>query len=248
MKKKIVLILCLAMCVPMVFMNEVFAKDVPETGEVDNGEIFDIRVGEVNTELRDYYIQTDVQEQQRARLASKTARASVVSQAWANWNVTKYFQDDPQWGSNVMQTCGKTIASSGCALTTFTMITSKFYYTDNPGQVNTKVGGYACPLNYDGVGRKYNLNDEQLAWGGQMEATAKSIIRGALANGKPVLVGMTHVSTGNTHFVLAYGYETYSDGGSFHYIFDPEGDNDYGTLEQYMANYYIDRIYTYSSM
>ncbi len=161
MKKFLSIFLSVCTIFSIVAVNLVLAQDAPSIDdEPESDDIVDIRVREIDYATRDLYLKTDLLEQERIANSPIQTQGYVVSQAWVNWNVTKYFQDDSRWGSNKMQSCGKTIADAGCALTAFTMITSKHYYLDDPGAVNATVGSYACPLNYDGVGRKYNLSDE----------------------------------------------------------------------------------------
>lgn len=175
------------------------------------------------------------------------ARTSVIKEAWAVNGMQHYFQDDARWGNIKLNGCStSTFSNAGCTVTAFSMIMTYNYRSwDTPPETNAKLGNAACPFVYTTAASKYGVSSHALATTPQVEATAKSLIRGALSNGNPVLVGMKKVNSDSTHFVTVYGFEQYSDGGSFHYIYDPEGNNNFGTLEQYMSNWFIQRIYTF---
>lgn len=148
-------------------------------------------------------------------------------------------QTDSRWGNEVMQTCGKTIAGSGCCLTSFTMIQQYYGGTDNPAQVNAKMGNDACKF-------KFGIAAEIYGYGwsivqGEVDSTYyTNYIKGAIELGNPVLVGMRN-QAGGTHFVAAYGYDYNNI-----IISDPASRN-YQLLSQYInEGYYVDTLCTYT--
>lgn len=138
--------------------------------------------------------------------------------------------------------CGKTIGNSGCCLTSFAMIETYFGGGDDPGKVNTKMGNSACPFVYATAAQKYNLKIANSKYGEVSDNDAIDFIVGAIDSGNPVLVGMQKDNSSSTHFVAAYGYD-----GSTIYIHDPASGRDYETLGEYLENYYVNRLYVYTT-
>lgn len=64
-------------------------------------------------------------------------------------NVLRYSQNDTLWKTQVMQTCGRTVGSAGCALTSSSMVFRYWGATSkNPSQLNTCLGTHACSLDF----------------------------------------------------------------------------------------------------
>ena len=258
--KKVIQI-ALAVFVINICFTQVHAKNPTEINVSQNtrytylgdGKIYDRDFNDIvdindDTSLANLLISRDTAKQASLKNIPfpLAASAYVTQQAWATNGLQHYFQNDSRWASSIMKTCGSSIGSKGCALTSFSMImTFNYRSSDTPLETNSKLGAYACPFNYSQAANRYNVNSHQLAHSPQMEATAKSLIRGALIGGNPVMVGMHSTNSSNTHFVVVYGYEFYSDGGSYYYIFHPSSYTNNSHLDQYMANYYIERVYTF---
>ena len=179
-------------------------------------------------------------------------RASVTKQGWAGSNITRYYQDDyndllcPK-----ARPLGPTIKSAGCVITSFSMIVSKYGIVSDP--LNTRT-----VINRDSPGTE---NSCSFPWFDVVKipffsslkaqeitrtnwASANTVIEGAILQNRPVIVYMTHPSK-SPHAVVVYGYEYYSDGGVFHYLFNPSK-GAAGTLEDYKkAGYSINRIMVY---
>ena len=156
--------------------------------------------------------------------------------------VTHYYQDDPSWSQDKMQTCNKTIGEAGCTLTSFAMIAN--YYgclNDDPDQVNTTMGDNACPFMYYVAAQKYNLDIVNAIHESVSDNDAIDFIIGGISANRPVLVGMKKDGSSNTHFVLAYGYD-----GSTIYIHDPASNRNYTQLGQYLSGYSVNRLYIYA--
>jgi len=146
-------------------------------------------------------------------------------------------QGDSRWSSEIMQTCNKTIGAAGCCLTSFTMIQRYFGGTDDPAQVNKKMGNAACPFVYQTAANLYGY-DCNVATGASITRYV-DYIKGAINVGAPVIVGMSY--SGGTHFVAAYGYDDNEI-----IISDPASRN-YTLLSQYTNNgYTVDRLISYS--
>lgn len=174
-----------------------------------------------------------------------TRRASVTEQAWAGDGITRFYQDDIPDSYKCIG--GTPVKDVGCTITSYAMVLSKYGYYREPQYVFEdlkRTGGVGADCNmiwnpsavsaaYPGIIMEHSYND------GLKESVAMQKIEGILKTGKPVIVGMHKLGDHDTHYVVCYGYEKYSDGGVFHYIFNPQkGRAD--TLEGYMANWYIE--------
>ena len=180
-------------------------------------------------------------EKANAELMQK-GRMIRMTKASKTLQLTHYYQDGNQsWSNDIMQTCGKTIASAGCCLTSFAMIEQFFGGGDNPGAVNEKMGNDACPFVYKTGATKYGLTIINSKHATVSDDDAINFIVGAIDGGNPVLVGMQKDGSSSTHFVAAYGYN-----GSTIYIHDPASHRDYTTLAEYLDSYYVNRLYVYS--
>lgn len=154
-------------------------------------------------------------------------------------------QSDSRWSSVVMKTCNKTIGSSGCTLTSFTMVRNLLSGTnDTPADVNAKLGNAACPFQWETAKTLYGytiltkVSDNN----GISNERARLNIVGAIDEySRPAIVGVKN-SSGGTHFVVAHGYT--SDGDII--ICDP-AERNYTRLSQYYnAGNFVYRIYVYS--
>ena len=149
-----------------------------------------------------------------------------------------YRQAGESWSSDIMQTCGKPIGSDGCCLTSFANIQRFFGGDLDPGEVNTRLGRYACPFDYRGAADIFGYTIVNLSTSTVSDSYAVSFIVGAIDSARPVLVGMSY--SGGTHFVTAYGYS-----GNSIFIRDPAGR--YSFLEDYFeAGYEVNRLCVYA--
>lgn len=168
-------------------------------------------------------------------------------------NMPHYYQSGQSWSNDIMQSQGLTIGSAGCALTSFTMVTNYYGYTDNPGEVNSKLGSAACPLAWSTAGSKYSLSLVGNISAATSESDAKTFILGALRQNRPVIVGFKKGTS--THFVVARAYlrETYDPseglyGEETFYIYDPSSGRDYSYLDDYLAaDYYVYSLKVYDN-
>lgn len=171
----------------------------------------------------------------------KKGSALKMLRASKTLSMTHYYQDDSRWGSDVMETCGLTIASAGCCLTSFTMIQRYLGGTDDPGDVNIELGDYACPFYYYVAADEYGYTVEYFSSSTQTDSNAINFIIGSIDEDNPVLVGMYHNTTGKTHFVAANGYN-----GETIYIKDPSSYYNYSTLNEYLdTNWTVNRLCVY---
>jgi hypothetical protein len=113
-------------------------------------------------------------------------------------DVALFSQNDPAWKNNVMQTCGQTIGAAGCALTSTAMV-FKYYgaVNKNPGQLNTCLGNYACPI-YWGVAAN-SCSENKATWVGAW-SFSYSKLQSMLSAGRPPIVLLVKGSA--THFVV----------------------------------------------
>lgn len=89
--------------------------------------------------------------------------AAVKSRTNKFLDVTKYYQSGQSWSDDYMQTEMLKIGEAGCCLTSFSMIQRYLGGTLNPGEVNEKLGGYACLFNYKGAASTfgYTVSNEK---------------------------------------------------------------------------------------
>lgn len=113
-------------------------------------------------------------------------------------DVPLFSQNDPAWKNNVMQTCGQTIGAAGCALTSAAMV-FKYYgaVNKNPGQLNTCLGNYACPIDW-GVAAN-SCSENRATWVGPW-SFSYSKLQSMLSAGRPPIVLL--VKGSSTHFVV----------------------------------------------
>lgn len=179
-------------------------------------------------------------------------RASVTAQGWANGGITRYYQTD-YTDLLCPNTSSVTIASHGCVVTSFAMIATKYGINVTPLDVRTRLNadapGTASACNFPWfdvvtVSPFTSLIAQEITdenWN-----VAYDNIEGAILANRPVLAFM-YGPTG-THAVVVYGFEHYSDGGEFHYIFNPDPRNESRqmSLEEYRRDgWSINRLMVY---
>lgn len=137
--------------------------------------------------------------------------------------VPRYNQVDPLWANDIMQTCGHTIGTHGCLLTSATMVFRYYGSSKNPRQVNTCMGTKACPW-YFAYGAD-NCSENKAGHIGLYSFSYSTLVW-ALENGWPPILELT--KNGNTHWVVvnAVRGDGLSDGN--YWISDPSG----GTLRK----------------
>lgn len=187
-------------------------------------------------ELRD-----ELRERGQEILSAQKARGSVTSTVTLS-GISWLGQADSRWSSITMQTAGLTIGSSGCTLTSFTMVRNFLSGTsDTPATVNSVMGNYACPFYWNQAASYYgysvifaNSNDSGISG-------ADEVIIGIIDSYElPSIIGLKN-SSGNTHFVVAYGYDTTGE-----IIIRDPASSSVSLLSYYLNNgYYVHRIYTY---
>lgn len=180
-------------------------------------------------------------------------RASVTSQGWANSGITRYYQTEYDDLLCPNTSSIYTIASDGCVVTSFAMIATKYGINVTPLDVRTRLNAdapgteSACNFpwfNVVTVSPFTSLTAQEITstnW-----SVAYNNIEGAILANRPVLAFMTGPT--GTHAVVVYGFEHYSDGGEFHYIFNPDPRNEYHqmSLEEYQRDgWSINRLMVY---
>lgn len=180
-------------------------------------------------------------------------RASVTAQGWANSGITRYYQTDYTDLLCPLSNSEVTIASHGCVVTSFAMIATKYGINVTPLDVRTRINADAPGLEnacdfpwFDVVlvSPFTSLNAQEITstnW-----STAYDNMEGAILANRPILAFLNGPG-GLTHAVVVYGFEHYSDGGEFHYIFNPDPRNDHQmSLEEYQADgWSINRLMVY---
>jgi hypothetical protein len=113
-------------------------------------------------------------------------------------DVPLFSQNDPAWKNNVMQTCGQTIGTAGCALTSAAMV-FKYYgaVNKNPGQLNACLGNYACPIHWDVAAN--SCSENKATWVKSWNFSY-SKLQSMLSAGRPPIVQLVKGSA--THFVV----------------------------------------------
>lgn len=220
--KAIILLICLTLTSSLpVLAKENIVIDIPQCMNLDSTEGIDFESQQAETERLEKIGEN----------ASKKRATRVLS------NFKNLQQGNSSWKNVVMQSCGKTIGSAGCCLTSFTMIQRYYGGTDDPSQVNAKLGTAACPFVYATAASKYGYTFNYVTNSSTISSPT-NYIKGAINSGNPVLIGMVY--SGGTHFVAAYGYDDNNI-----IISDPAGRN-YQYLSQYTNNgYTVNRLCTY---
>lgn len=149
-----------------------------------------------------------------------------------NLFITNLYQNDY---SNVMQSCGLTIASAGCALTSFTMVANYLNGTNyTPAQVNSKLGSNACPLYWDAAASAYNIKKVANKTSGLTTSYVNSELVTQINNSVPVIVGM-RLANGSSHYVVVKGYSISGSTTTFN-IADPNKYSGKTTLNAYLSS------------
>lgn len=150
-----------------------------------------------------------------------------------NLFVTSLYQNG--YTGTIMQTCGYTIASSGCALTSVTMVSNFLNGTSlTPVNVNSKMGDYACPFYWYEAESRLNIDVKLFKTSGLTTSYVNSEIYAQLNNNVPVIVGMT-LASGSSHYVVVKGYN-YTGSTYTFYISDPNSNSGKTTLNQYLSS------------
>lgn len=170
-----------------------------------------------------------------------------INVGWASLlaRVSRLAQSDSRWGSIKLglNDSNPTIASQGCALTSFTMVTNFWNNTSStPANVNTTMGSAAYPFDWSTAATRYFGGVTPYRQGSDSNPITTSsgitYTRQQLKLGRPVIIGMYSPTT--THFVVAVGYYN----GEI-YIIDPAARN-YTKLSQYTnTGYSIYEILAY---
>lgn len=158
---------------------------------------------------------------------SSDARAS----AQKVLTIPRLAQGDSAWGSVKMKVNDLTIASSGCYLTSFTMVQKYYGGTLDPAGVNTVMGDYACPFYREIAASRFGYTIVSYMNSGITESNILNYIKGAVTENVPVIVSLNKPGGGN-HFVVAKGYMN-----NIMVISDP-GPQNYTSLAQYFDDGY----------
>lgn len=245
--KKIIAIIC-SILMLITIGTPVYALDGPADADEEVDEQYNNPhpdyVSIANDESLPKHINVD--QKPSFLMGTRSTYAYVTEQAWATDGITQYKQGD----YNDIMNGSCTIASHGCTITSVAMVLSKYGIYKNPSQLNSDIksrSGYdGCSLNWNVLTQLYGITATPWSNGPNfLESVGMDTIEGALKTGNPILVGIHLLGSTSTHWVVCYGYEHYSDGGEFHYIFNPGSEN-YTTLEQYMNSWYIEHFATLS--
>lgn len=111
-------------------------------------------------------------------------------------NVPIYGQCEAPWKSIIMQTCGQSICSAGCAVTSETMIYRYYGSSKDPAGHNSCLGSKACPLYWG------NCRPTGVSYDGS--TTSTGTVDCELAAGRPV-IAQSHHASGGSHFFVVVG-------------------------------------------
>lgn len=253
MKRISILMLVLTIVFGATTLNVNYVKAAADEPIIENEMVLDINdsTKDFTEENNFYYTEGKKSLTKSESLIQPMGTVGVQEEKWLS--MVHYYQNGQSWSGNIMQTCGYTIGSQGCALTSFSMVTDYYGYSDNPGEVNTRLGSYACPLAWSSAGQRYNLDLVGSVHTQVSSSYAKDYIRGALRNNRPVIVGF--IKGSSTHFVVARAFvkETYQPelgfyGNEYFYIHDPYSGRNYKFIDDYLdAGYSIHRLKVYDN-
>ena len=161
-----------------------------------------------------------------------------------------YSQKNLLWKNEIMLSCNETIGSVGCALTSFTMVLSKYIPGYDPNEVNDILGANACPANWTAYGTTFGITYKNLLGSASKElGEVRSLLVGVLSQGRAPIIGLLKVVENGddlTHFVVISGYTAFSDGSWAFIIKDPIQSAKYPSLNSYINdNYRVYRIKLY---
>lgn len=230
MSKKLKKILSIILCTTLLLG----ASQVCLAEEMYDEEIIQIDIAE------DLLNPADFEEANNALVAR--GQAAIRQRSTNYLNVPHYYQNGQTWSNDIMQSRGLTIGSAGCCLTSFTMIQRYLGGNNNPRGVNNALGNAACLFNYSTAATIFGYTISNYKHETVSDEYAIDFIAGAIDLGYPVLVGMEKDSDDSTHFVAAYGHN-----GNTIFIHDPASGRDYATLDTYLQNYHVNRLYVYKN-
>lgn len=169
--------------------------------------------------------------------------ALMKQRTYRTLDITKYYQNrngDP-WINNKMKTDKDKIRSSGCTVTTFTMLHNYYSKTSlDPGLVNARLGKYACPFYYSAAAEKYGYT-----YDGYVTCYSvndyKAVILTYINKNIPVMVQLNNPS-GGYHYVLAAGYNNTEV-----LINDPDIYKNHSKLTEYInEGYSVGKLHIFS--
>ena len=174
---------------------------------------------------------------------------SVTASSAVSLSVVHYYQNGQTWSSDY---CGglssnPTIATAGCAITSFAMVERYYGGSDDPGEVNSCLGTNAYPMSWTTAAVKYGLSSPTVNTYSDETLNQAQAYSDACENirtySKPVIIGMKPKSgTGDSHFVVAKGVAPEN---AYIYINDPDSGKNYSVLSQYTSTYYVYEIIVY---
>lgn len=120
------------------------------------------------------------------------------------WPVPYFAQGNPNWGGQVMRSCGLQIAGYGCALTSLSMLFAYYGASHDPKTLNTCLGNAACHLQWSSpVVRSCSGN--KIAWVGWPALSGSAAVYARLEQElktRPVILELRN-PRGYLHFVVA---------------------------------------------
>lgn len=161
-----------------------------------------------------------------------------------------YRQADDRWGEIKMGNTDSTIAKEGCALTSLSMYAAVFGIDEDPEKMNQTLGKDACPLEWEAFAAAFGLEmvHKEDTIDRHNKLTSRAYVRDTtvrqLAKGRPVIIGIYHLPSHTTHFVVAHGYH-YEDGRYVVHVLDPSTNNDYQTLDDISDEWEFCRLVVY---
>ena len=165
--------------------------------------------------------------------ANENNRNQITTFSTKNLFINSLYQNS--YTSTIMQTCGYSIASSGCALTSVTMVSN---FLNNraltPVNVNSLMGNYACPFYWYEAESRLNIDVKLFKSSGLTTSYINSELYTQLNNNVPVIIGMT-LANGSSHYVVVKGYN-YSGAKYEFYINDPNQNSGKTTLNAYLSS------------
>ncbi len=113
--------------------------------------------------------------------------------------VPRLSQWDSRWRGHVMQSCGLTIGTHGCALTSATMVIRYFGSSQLPPGLNECLGSAACPIYWPVVP---GCSQGRAVWVGS-RSFSYSDLRALVNTGRPPILKVKH----GGHWVVVVGYD-----------------------------------------
>lgn len=166
----------------------------------------------------DYHVPQGLKTEHLLDISSGSVRASRrLMNEWENFQasilaslpcaVSQFSQNDPEWANDVMQYCGDTIGTSGCAVTSTAMVFRYYAVETSPRTLNQCLGSSACPLAWSTAAS--DCSSHKASWLGS-PGFSWGTMESELSSGRPPILDLNCGSYHHFVTVVSGGGTSYS--------------------------------------